>query len=518
MSALLERCEQLVVSTVALKAENEALQDEIRRLKGLPPRPKFKMKPSGMEQSTQPAPVTGRKRVKRRRGSVKAKLEVTREVRLKAKVPAGSRFKGYEDVLVQDLRLSVEVVRYRREIWRTASGERITAELPAGIMGGFGPDVRRFIAASHFQGQVTSERLTALLCGMGLEISKRQVVRLLGSGLEGLMAEDRSVLEAGLKSARWISVDDTGAPHAGRNGYVTHLGDRRFAVFRSGFSKSRRAFLGLLQAGRREYVVNDAALARMRGMNMAAAQIDALASHGDKHFTSAEAWDAHLAALGFDQLAVTPNPVKVATEGALWGACCAQDLLGDTVIVSDGAGQFRVGNNHALCWVHAERLVHKLQPRSKADREAVELRRTLIWWLYADLKKWQLDPDPKRARALRARFDRVFTRKTGYVMLDRLLGRLHAQRASLLRVLERPDIPLHTNGSENDIRAFVTKRKISGGTVSDAGRIARETMIGLMKTCAKQRVSFYKFLGDRFAVPGAPSIPWLPDLVSAAPP
>lgn len=307
VSALVERCDQLVTASVALKAENEALQDEIRRLKGLPPRPKFKTKPSGMEKSTRPAPVTGRKRVKRRRGSVKAKLEVTREVRLKAKVPAGSRFKGYEDVLVQDLRLSVEVVRYRREIWRTAAGERITAELPAGIMGGFGAEVRRFIAAGHFQGQVTSERLTALLCGMGLEISKRQVVRLLSCGLEGLMAEDRSVLEAGLKSARWISVDDTGAPHAGRNGYVTHLGDRRFAVFRSGFSKSRRAFLGLLQAGHREYVVNDAALARMRGMNMAAAQIDALASHGDKHFTSAAAWEAHLAALGFDQLTVTPT-------------------------------------------------------------------------------------------------------------------------------------------------------------------------------------------------------------------
>ena len=162
-------------------------------------------------------------------------------------------------------------------------------------------------------------------------------------------------------------------------------------------------------------------------------------------------------------------------------------------------------------------MVHKLQPRSKADREAVELKRTLIWWLYGDLKKWQLDPDTRQARALRARFDRIFTRKTGYVMLDRLLVRLHAQKDQLLRVLERPEIPLHTNGSENDIRAFVTKRKISGGTVSEQGRSARDTMLGLMKTCAKLGVSFYHFLGDRFAVPGAPHIQWLPDLVIAAP-
>jgi regulator of replication initiation timing len=520
ISALVERCDQLAEEIEALRAENDEfraendelksenreLRDEISRLKGLPPRPKFKSKPSGMEKSTQPAAVKGRKRVKRRRGAVKSKLEVTREVRLKAKAPAGSRFKGYEDVLVQDLRLSVEVVRYRREIWQTADGERVVAELPAGIMGGFGPEVRRFIAAGHFQGQVTSERLTALLSGMGLAISKRQVVRLLSGGIEGLVAEDQAVLSAGLKSARWINVDDTSAPHGKRNGYVTHLGDRRFAVFRSGFSKSRRAFLGLLQAGCSEYAVNDAALTRMREMNMPAAQIDALASHGDKRFNDAEAWVAHLAWLGFDKLAIHPDPVKVATEGALWGAICEQGLLGDTAIVSDGAGQFRVGDHHALCWVHAERLVHKLQPRSKADRQAVELKRTLIWWLYGDLKRWQLDPDPKQARALRARFDRIFTRQTGYVMLDRQLARLHKQKADLLRVLERPEIPLHTNGSENDIRAFVTKRKISGGTVSDQGRIARDTMLGLMKTCAKLSVSFYQFLGDRFAVPGAQSI------------
>lgn len=187
------------------------------------------------------------------------------------------------------------------------------------------------------------------------------------------------------------------------------------------------------------------------------------------------------------------------------------------MIISDGAGPFRVGDNHALCCVHAERLVHKLQLSSKKDSDAVELKRTLIWWLYADLKAWQRDPDPKRARALRTRFDRFFARRTGYVMLDRLLTRLHRQKAQLLRVLERPEIPLHTNGSENDIRAFVTKRKISGGTVSQAGTIARDTMIGLLKTCAKLRISFYQFLGDRFAVPGTPHVQWLPDLVRHAP-
>ncbi|MBP1183002.1 hypothetical protein JOE48_004966 [Methylobacterium sp. PvR107] len=101
-------------------------------------------------------------------------------------------------------------------------------------------------------------------------------------------------------------------------------------------------------------------------------------------------------------------------------------------------------------------------------------------------------------------------------MLDRLLARLHRHKAALLRVLERPEIPLHTNGSENDIRACVTKRKISGGTMSEAGRTARDVMFGLMKTCAKLGISFFRYLGDRLGIPDGDAIPSLPDLVRNA--
>jgi hypothetical protein len=253
----------------------------------------------------------------------------------------------------------------------------------------------------------------------------------------------------------------------------------------------------------------------MRRLTLAAPLVARLARRPAKRFADEAAWRAHLKALGFDKRKVTPDPVQVATEGALWGAVCEQGLLDGTVIVSDGAPQFRIGD-HALCWVHAERLVYKLQPATPAERRAVDIARGLIWWFYADLKAYKRNPDPKRARMMRARFDRIFTRKTGYIMLDRQLARLHRHKDELLRVLDRPEIPLHTNGSENDIRTVVTKRKISGGTVSEPGKIARDTMLGLMKTCAKLGVSYYRFLGDRFAVPGAPAIPSLPDLVRLA--
>ena len=122
--------------------------------------------------------------------------------------------------------------------------------------------------------------------------------------------------------------------------------------------------------------------------------------------------------------------------------------------------------------------------------------------LYRQLKAFKLAPSPERAAELRARFDRIFKRRTGYATLDRLLKRLHANKDELLRVLDRPEIPLNTNASENDIRVCVTKRKISRGTVSEKGRTARDVMLGLAKICAKLKISFFDYLGARLQIPG----------------
>ena len=121
--------------------------------------------------------------------------------------------------------------------------------------------------------------------------------------------------------------------------------------------------------------------------------------------------------------------------------------------------------------VHAERLVHRLDTFTDHQRTAQQRLRALIWWFYADLKAYRREPSRRRRAELRARFDRIFGRRTGFVVLDRLLARLHANKPDLLRVLDRPEIPLHTNGSENDLRAQVTRRKVSGGTRSNAGRV-----------------------------------------------
>jgi hypothetical protein len=125
-----------------------------------------------------------------------------------------------------------------------------------------------------------------------------------------------------------------------------------------------------------------------------------------------------------------------------------------------------------------------------------------------------IGPIPARDAVWRcARFDRIFRRRTGFVTLDRLLARQWANKAELLMVLERPEIPLHTNGSENDIRCQVTRRKVSAGTRSNFGRDCRDTFLGLAKTCAKHGVAFWDYLGSRLRVPDQPLIPPLPQLV-----
>jgi hypothetical protein len=506
--ALEALAEQLLAENAALQQAIAELRAEVAQLKGVKGRPK--LKPSGMEKGTELEP-TGKTRSRGARGGKTDRLTIAEERILPADVPAGSRFKGYQDVLVQDLVLRPHVVRFRRERWRTSDGRTVIAPLPAGIVGHFGPELRRFVLFQHHQGQVTVPRLVAQLTSLGIVISKRQVIRLLNAGQEAFLDEARDVLRAGLATAAWISVDDTGARHRHQNAVCTQLGNDHFAAFATTASKSRLNFLEVLRAGHRDYVVNAEALAYMRQRNLAGPVIARLAAHPVQHFPDEAAWRSHLERLGITALAVTPDPVRIATEGALWGSIKAHGLLPDTVILSDDAGQFAL-DQHALCWVHAERLVHKLDTFTDRQHAAQQLVRALIWWFYADLKAYRREPDRRRRRELRARFDRIFRRRTGFVTLDRLLRRLHANKAELLLVLDRPEVPLQTNGSERDLRPQVIKRKISGGTRSEPGRACRDAFLGLLLTCAKLGLSFWAYLGHRLGVPGADA-PYLPDLV-----
>lgn len=255
-----------------------ALRDEIARLKGGPGRPNIK--PSGMEKATEPKPPGNTGNKKRRRGSTRSRVTIDEERTVKvAAPPCGSRFKGYTSYLVQDLVIHAHVVNFRRERWQNPDGEVVTAPLPAGIDGHFGPQLRRFVLAQYHEAQTTMPRLVKLLRSFGLCISKRQVVRLLIEGQDGFVSEAREVLRAGLSSAPWITVDDTGARHKASNGFCTQMGNAHFTWFGTTGSKSRLNFLELLRAGYDDYVVNAEALAYMRERALAAHVLDRLAGH-----------------------------------------------------------------------------------------------------------------------------------------------------------------------------------------------------------------------------------------------
>jgi hypothetical protein len=488
---------ELFGKVAALEKTAAEQREEIARLKGLKGRPTIK--PSGMDKGTEP-PKSQKKGKPRVRGKVTPRVSIENHV-VKAAVPEGSRFKGHEPFLVQDLVISARATCYQRERWVTPDGRTILAPLPEGVDGHFGPELRRFVLMQYHQGQSTLPRLAALLRSLGVAISKRQLLRLLTDKQESFVAEAQDVLRAGLETSPYVSVDDTGARHAGKNGFCTQIGNDWFTWFGTRASKSRLNFLDLLRAGHIDYVLNAAAYDYMRKHSLSAPLIESLAAQPETSFADQAAWLAHLDRLGFTKLDVTPDPVRVATEGALWGSVQSHRFLCDAVILSDDAGQFNVGH-HALCWVHAERLVHKLDAFTDKQRAAQARVRGLIWGYYARLKAYRLKPGPRRAVALRKQFDRIFLRRTGFVTLDRLLKRLHANKAELLMVLDRPATPLHTNGSENDIRCYVTRRKVSAGTRSAVGRDCRDAFLGLAKTCDKLGIAVWDYLGSRLKVAG----------------
>jgi hypothetical protein len=482
------------------------LEDEIARLKGLKARPRIA--PSSLEPPPRPPRDPAAKRPGSAKRSKTAQLIITEEIVLPlAHRPEGAVFKGYEDFVVQDLILQSRVILYRRERWLTPEGQSLVAPLPADAVPGshFGPDLICFILHQYHHQHVTQPLLLEQLHQLGIDISAGELDRILTEGKDTFHQEKAELLPAALAVSAYVEVDDTGARHRGHTGACTQLGNELFASFASTDSKSRLNFLEVLRGPHTDYVIDETARAYWRRQGLPQAVVDRL-RRGPRTFADPAAWQAHLR-----ELAITgPRHVRIASEGALLGSLIAHGVSPELVILSDGAGQYDV-LAHAACWIHAERPLARMNPYSDEHRAAIAAVRGQIWGLYQDLKGYRQRPEPSRREDLEARFDTVSGQRTGFPSIDGVLEGMRAHRAALLRVLDRPEVPLHTNRSEGHLRDYVKKRKISGGTRSESGRRARDTFASLKKTCRELGVNFWAYLQDR--VRGVGRVPRLAELI-----
>jgi hypothetical protein len=411
--------------------------------------------------------------------------------------------------VVQELVIENKNTRYLRARYDLPGGGSTLAPFPQGVLpvegGHFGANLIAYILDQYHQGQVTEPLLLEQLWEYGIDISSGQLHRILTEHKDHFHQEKGEILAAALAESSYIGTDDTGARHQGKNGFCTALGNDLFAYFESSDSKSRLNFLRVLQGSQRDYVINETTLAYWERQKLAEALVEQL-TQGTQEFVGEQAWQERLAILGIRD----ERHVRIITEGALLGGLVARGISPELVVLSDGAPQFVVFV-HAGCWIHAERPLAKLVPHNEQHRAEIEKIRSQIWELYKDLKAYRAKPEESQRSCLEARFDALVEQRTGYPSIDGVLKEMREHKADLLRVLQRPEVPLHNNAEESDIREFVKRRKISGGTRSDAGRRCRDTFASLKKTCRKLGLRFWDYLQDR--VRGLGKIPRLADLI-----
>lgn len=365
--------------------EIERLKDDINILKGEKKRPVFKA--SKLDKETDPKEPADQQPEKRAGSSKRKKtrkllIHEDKVIKPDQSIPSGSRFKGYRNFVVQDLNINVHTIRYRLEHWITPENEVLTGQLPSSLYNQhFGTKLISYILYQHHHCQTTQPLLREQLREWGIDISTGQINKILLADKEVFHDEKASLLQAGLKASSHVTVDDSGARHQGKAGYVTHIGNELFAWFESTASKSRINFLALLRAGEKDYRLNEAALSYMKDKALAKQPLSKLQQHQGLCIANDGDWQQLLDSLSIDN----QRHRRFATEGALLGSALHHGCCEDLVIVSDDAGQFDI-LNHALCWVHTERIIHKMLPLNETHREEIAQIRDQISALLCCLK------------------------------------------------------------------------------------------------------------------------------------
>lgn len=411
---------------------------------------------------------------------------------------------------MQELEIKKKVTLYRREQYELEDGSYVIAPLPHGIKGHFGNGLKEYIIHQSFVNNVSQKKLHRELEDRGISISNGEINNI-ALGIADVCAEEyQEVARTGITTAEELRVDDTGAHHKGKSGASLVIQNDSFTYFKTSNSKSRMNFLDALRAYHPDFVINDLALEYVKQFKPKPAVLHKLLQIKNIVAADEVEWQELLRGADISKYNTGLEPLKRINEAGLYGSAIMHGMDPSVIMLSDGAGQYNIGK-HALCWIHAERAIKKLVPINKNEATEINLILDQNKLYYQELKKFRINPSIEKKQIISDQFDTIFNQHVNNPRLAKVLENFMKNKEDLLRVLDYPFIHLHNNSSELDVRKLVMKRKVSGGTRSDQGLLARDTMISLFTTARKHGISALGYIRDRLA--GEGKIPYLPDLI-----
>lgn len=511
---LLNLVEELKSENDAFREEVQKLRDENNRLKGEQGKPD--VKPGKKPQKGDHSSEKERRRSRKwRKGSKVDKVKIDREEVLKVdreQLPPDAEFKGHEPVVVQDIQVKTDNVRFWKEKFYCASaGQSYLASLPAGYEGQFGPGLRSLVITLYYASGMTEPKIIEFLSHFGLSISEGQVSNLLTKKQQGWHTEKDEIYKAGLESGSWQHIDDTSTRVDGQNQACHVLGNPLYTAYFTRPGKDRLTIIEILQnVTEAPLLLNEQTAVWLDTFAVPqwAQRVIARWPHQVvlTYAQFEELVNSHLKRLNDQQQARV-------FEAAALTAYYNQSLMPIVpLLLSDDAPQFRsITGQQALCWVHEGRHYKKLSPFLDYHRQLLDDFRTQFWTFYHKLQCYRASPSLEQATGLNQEFDTLFSTVTGYEALDQRIAKTKTKKDKLLMVLLHPEIPLHNNPAELGARQRVRKRDISFGPRTADGVAAWDTFMTLAATAKKLGVSFYAYVYDRVA--GVNALPSLADLI-----
>jgi hypothetical protein len=415
-------------------------------------------------------------------------------------------------VLVQDLLLQTEVIRFVREVWRVPSTRQIIiAPLPDGYQGAFGPHIRALAIALGHGANVSQPSLLTFFPNAGLQIGAGTLSRILADHDGAAAQEAQAIAQAGLASSIWHAADQTGTRVDGHNQTCHVLGNHLYTVYHTRPGGTRQDVLSVLWGQELRFRLNDDALAWLHSRNLSRSLLLKLCAalpweQELREATLQERLQAAGIALGPQQRQQVFDALAIAAYHAQSETPIVRLLLSDDAAVYD-----QMTDAHALCWVHDGRHYAKLEPVVREHQRVLAAFRKEYWEYYRKLAAYRTAPGIERAKALRQEFEQLVTRRTGYAALDERIAKTAANGELLLLMLEHPEIPLHNNDMELAAGRRVRKRDVSFGPQSPRGARAWDSFQTIIATAAKLGVRLYEYLLKRRMAPA--ETPSLADLI-----